>query len=164
LDFIFFSRFTVYSIYVIYLALLCPFQLEHGNNIRLSKEVADKSQQLRYIISFYRIIFPYVLLILIPFIFDNRQARGEDLQGLNLEELLQLEKKLEAGLRRVIDSKVCTRLLISYLYVTITCWALTYMCAPAHVLNLNIYRKRCKINLNGLHLYRISPFGLNFIE
>ncbi|XP_062165315.1 MADS-box protein JOINTLESS-like [Alnus glutinosa] len=55
-------------------------QLEHGNNIRLSKEVADKSQQLR-------------------------QARGEDLQGLNLEELLQLEKKLEAGLRRVIDSK-----------------------------------------------------------
>ncbi|XP_059461200.1 MADS-box protein SVP-like [Corylus avellana] len=55
-------------------------QLEHGNNIRLSKEVADKSQQLR-------------------------QARGEDLQGLNLDELQQLEKKLEAGLRRVLETK-----------------------------------------------------------
>nr|AKN56865.1 short vegetative phase protein [Betula platyphylla] len=55
-------------------------QLEHGNNIRLSKEVADKSQELR-------------------------QARGEDLQGLNLEELQQLEKKLEAGLRRVLETK-----------------------------------------------------------
>ncbi|KAE8057069.1 hypothetical protein FH972_013789 [Carpinus fangiana] len=66
-------------------------QLEHGNNIRLSKEVADKSQQLR-------------------------QARGEDLQALNLEELQKLEKKLEAGLRRVLETKVCARLLISFLY------------------------------------------------
>lgn len=63
------------------------------------------------------------LLILIPLItFDDRQARGEDLQGLNLEELQQLEKKLEAGLRRVLETKVCARLLISpagYIYIYI---------------------------------------------
>lgn len=33
--------------------------------------------------------------------------RGEDLQGMNIEELQQLEKSLEAGLSRVITKKVC---------------------------------------------------------
>lgn len=32
--------------------------------------------------------------------------RGEELQGLNIEELQQLEKALEAGLTRVIETKV----------------------------------------------------------
>lgn len=32
--------------------------------------------------------------------------RGEELQGLNIEELQQLEKSLEAGLTRVIETKV----------------------------------------------------------
>lgn len=32
--------------------------------------------------------------------------RGEDIQGLNLEELLKLEKRLEAGLSRVLKTKV----------------------------------------------------------
>lgn len=32
--------------------------------------------------------------------------RGEDIQGLNIEELMKLEKMLEAGLSRVIKSKV----------------------------------------------------------
>lgn len=36
-----------------------------------------------------------------------RQIRGEEIQGLNLEELQQLEKSLEAGLGRVIEKKVC---------------------------------------------------------
>lgn len=36
----------------------------------------------------------------------NRQMRGEDIQGLNIEELLKLEKMLEAGLSRVLKSKV----------------------------------------------------------
>nr|AHI85951.1 AGL24 [Carya cathayensis] len=54
-------------------------QLEN-NHIRLSKEVADKTHQLR-------------------------QTRGEDLEGLNLEELQQLEKMLEAGLSRVLETK-----------------------------------------------------------
>ncbi|XP_059631254.1 MADS-box protein JOINTLESS-like isoform X2 [Cornus florida] len=55
-------------------------QLEHENHLKLSMEDADKSHQLR-------------------------QMRGEDLQGLNLEELHQLEKMLEAGLSRVLDTK-----------------------------------------------------------
>ncbi|KAJ0087007.1 hypothetical protein Patl1_08655 [Pistacia atlantica] len=55
-------------------------QLENSNNIRLSKEVADKSHELR-------------------------QMRGEDLKGLNIEELQQLEKMLESGLGRVLETK-----------------------------------------------------------
>nr|CAN68106.1 hypothetical protein VITISV_009637 [Vitis vinifera] len=55
-------------------------QLENSNHVRLSKEIADKSHQLR-------------------------QMRGEDIQGLNIEELLKLEKMLEAGLSRVLKSK-----------------------------------------------------------
>lgn len=35
--------------------------------------------------------------------------RGEDLQGLNLDDLLKLEKVLEAGLTRVLESKVCAK-------------------------------------------------------
>uniref|UniRef100_A0A2N9FA66 K-box domain-containing protein n=1 Tax=Fagus sylvatica TaxID=28930 RepID=A0A2N9FA66_FAGSY len=55
-------------------------QLENGNYIRLSKEVTDKSNELR-------------------------QMRGEDLHGLNLEDLLKLEKMLETGLNRVLETK-----------------------------------------------------------
>ncbi|XP_054795060.1 MADS-box protein SVP-like isoform X2 [Prosopis cineraria] len=55
-------------------------QLENGNNCKLSKEVAERTQQLR-------------------------RMKGEDLQGLNLQELQQLEKLLEKGLGRVIDAK-----------------------------------------------------------
>ncbi|KAK9997756.1 hypothetical protein SO802_022442 [Lithocarpus litseifolius] len=55
-------------------------QLENGNHVRLSKEVADKTNQLR-------------------------QMRGEDLQGLNLDDILKLEKVLEAGLSHVLESK-----------------------------------------------------------
>ncbi|GAV61613.1 SRF-TF domain-containing protein/K-box domain-containing protein [Cephalotus follicularis] len=54
--------------------------IENSNYTTLNKEVADKSRQLR-------------------------QMRGEELQGLNIEELLQLEKSLEAGLSRVIEKK-----------------------------------------------------------
>ncbi|KAK9284975.1 hypothetical protein L1049_024157 [Liquidambar formosana] len=54
--------------------------VENSNYSRLSKEVAEKSHQLR-------------------------QMRGEDLQGLNIEELQQLEKSLETGLSRVIEKK-----------------------------------------------------------
>ncbi|KAL6997405.1 hypothetical protein U1Q18_007531 [Sarracenia purpurea var. burkii] len=56
-------------------------QLENNNNlVRLSNEVSDKTNQLR-------------------------QMRGEDLQGLNLSELQQLETILEAGLSRVLQTK-----------------------------------------------------------
>ncbi|CAH8337272.1 unnamed protein product [Eruca vesicaria subsp. sativa] len=54
--------------------------VENSDHARLSKEIADKSHQLR-------------------------QMRGEELQGLNIEELQQLEKALEAGLTRVIETK-----------------------------------------------------------
>ncbi|XVE55603.1 hypothetical protein DITRI_Ditri03aG0172100 [Diplodiscus trichospermus] len=62
-------------------------QLENSNQMRLSKEIADKTQQLR-------------------------QMRGEDLQRLNIEELQQLEKMLESGLTRVLETKVYTCCLI----------------------------------------------------
>nr|AGR42634.1 MADS1 [Rafflesia cantleyi] len=55
-------------------------QLEISNRVRLSKEVADKTRQLR-------------------------QMRGEDLNELNVEELQQLENLLEVGLQRVTDAK-----------------------------------------------------------
>lgn len=55
-------------------------QLENGNYARLSKEVADRSRQLR-------------------------NMRGEELQTLNIEELQQLEKSLETGLGRVVETK-----------------------------------------------------------
>ncbi|KAE8010520.1 hypothetical protein FH972_006887 [Carpinus fangiana] len=54
--------------------------VENSNYSRLSKEIAEKSHQLR-------------------------QMRGEELQGLNIEELQQLERSLEAGLSRVIEKK-----------------------------------------------------------
>ncbi|KAJ0041449.1 hypothetical protein Pint_27686 [Pistacia integerrima] len=56
-------------------------QLVESNNLaRLSKEIAEKTQQLR-------------------------NLRGEEIHGLNIEELQQLEKTLEVGLSRVIEKK-----------------------------------------------------------
>ncbi|CAL0331544.1 unnamed protein product [Lupinus luteus] len=54
--------------------------VENSNYTTLSKEVADKSHLLR-------------------------QMRGEDLHGLDIEELQQLERFLEVGLGRVIEKK-----------------------------------------------------------
>ncbi|XP_012573841.1 MADS-box protein SVP [Cicer arietinum] len=54
--------------------------VENINCSRLSKEIAEKSHQLR-------------------------QMRGEDLHGLNVEELQQLERSLEIGLERVMETK-----------------------------------------------------------
>ncbi|XP_039055554.1 MADS-box protein AGL24-like [Hibiscus syriacus] len=51
-----------------------------GLEMRLSKEFADKTLELR-------------------------QMRGEDLQGLNIDELQRLEKLLESGLARVLETK-----------------------------------------------------------
>nr|AAK21250.1 MADS-box transcription factor FBP13 [Petunia x hybrida] len=55
-------------------------QLENSLNMRLSKEIADKNRELR-------------------------QMRGEELEGLSLNELQKIEKKLEAGLTRVLQIK-----------------------------------------------------------
>ncbi|OIW10613.1 hypothetical protein TanjilG_15985 [Lupinus angustifolius] len=54
--------------------------VENSNYTRLRKEVAEKSHQLR-------------------------QMRGEDLHGLDIDELQQLERSLEDGLGRVIQKK-----------------------------------------------------------
>ncbi|XP_052196175.1 MADS-box protein SVP-like isoform X9 [Diospyros lotus] len=54
--------------------------VENRNYSRLSKEVAEKIHQLRHM-------------------------RGEQIQGLSIEELQQLERSLEAGLGRVIEKK-----------------------------------------------------------
>ncbi|KAK9286831.1 hypothetical protein L1049_015236 [Liquidambar formosana] len=55
-------------------------QLESNTYTALSKEVTDKTRELR-------------------------QMRGEELQGLNVEELKKLEELLEAGLSRVVETK-----------------------------------------------------------
>ncbi|KAL6297137.1 hypothetical protein ACE6H2_005279 [Prunus campanulata] len=55
-------------------------QLENENHIKLSKELEEKSRQLR-------------------------QMKGEDLEGLNLDELLKLEQLVEGSLGRVIETK-----------------------------------------------------------
>lgn len=54
--------------------------VENSEQSKLRKEMAEKSHQLR-------------------------QMRGEELQGLNIEELQQLEKSLETGLGRVVEKK-----------------------------------------------------------
>ncbi|XP_068637523.1 MADS-box protein JOINTLESS-like isoform X2 [Aristolochia californica] len=54
--------------------------LENAHYTRLTKEIAEKSHQLR-------------------------QLRGEELLGITIEELQQLEKTLEAGLSRVLERK-----------------------------------------------------------
>uniref|UniRef100_A0A1D1Z2W4 MADS-box protein SVP n=1 Tax=Anthurium amnicola TaxID=1678845 RepID=A0A1D1Z2W4_9ARAE len=55
-------------------------QLENCNHASLNKEITETRHQLR-------------------------QLRGEDIQGLTLEELQQLEKTLETGLCRVLERK-----------------------------------------------------------
>lgn len=40
-----------------------------------------------------------------------RQLKGEELQGLTIEELHKLEKSLETGLSRVLERKVCSSIL-----------------------------------------------------
>ncbi|KAL5787798.1 hypothetical protein ACOSP7_004747 [Xanthoceras sorbifolium] len=55
-------------------------ELVCNTNAMLSKEIAERTHELR-------------------------QMRGEELQGLNLEELKLLEKSLEGGLRCVIETE-----------------------------------------------------------
>nr|AAF66690.1 MADS-box transcription factor [Canavalia lineata] len=57
-----------------------PQNLQVEQCVDLSKEVAERNQQLR-------------------------QMKGEDFQGLNLDDLQQLEKTLETGLERVNETK-----------------------------------------------------------
>ncbi|KAG9129711.1 hypothetical protein Leryth_015413 [Lithospermum erythrorhizon] len=54
--------------------------VENSEQNKLSQEVAEKTSQLR-------------------------QMRGEELQGLTIEELHHLEKTLETGLTKVLDKK-----------------------------------------------------------
>uniref|UniRef100_A0A0D9WNA2 K-box domain-containing protein n=1 Tax=Leersia perrieri TaxID=77586 RepID=A0A0D9WNA2_9ORYZ len=56
------------------------FQLEHSKCSSLNEQLAEASLQLR-------------------------QMRGEELEGLSVEELQQMEKNLEAGLQRVLCTK-----------------------------------------------------------
>ncbi|KAK2977972.1 hypothetical protein RJ640_023510 [Escallonia rubra] len=55
-------------------------QLENHDHTGLHKEVAEKSQELR-------------------------RMRGEDLRGLSIQDLQKLEKVIEAGLNRVLETK-----------------------------------------------------------
>lgn len=56
-------------------------------------------------------IFPFKYFFFISLVQEgvfeiNRRLRGEELQGLSIEELQHLESSLEAGLNRVIEKKV----------------------------------------------------------
>ncbi|KAL9377659.1 hypothetical protein Peur_028994 [Populus x canadensis] len=55
-------------------------QLDGGVHAMLIKEIAEKNRELRHM-------------------------RGEDLQGLSLEELKKIEKSIEGSLRRVVEEK-----------------------------------------------------------
>ncbi|GER26190.1 K-box region and MADS-box transcription factor family protein [Striga asiatica] len=69
--------------------------VEDSNHARLSKEVAERTHQLRHMLpnnKMYNISM-------------SRRMRGEELQGLTIEELQKLEKSLEGGLSRVIEKK-----------------------------------------------------------
>ncbi|CAN1216177.1 MADS-box protein JOINTLESS [Linum perenne] len=55
-------------------------QVENSNFTRLSQEIAEKTRQLR-------------------------EMRGEEVQGLSIEQLQQVEKSLECGLKRVMKRK-----------------------------------------------------------
>nr|GMD91298.1 MADS-box protein SVP-like [Ipomoea batatas] len=55
-------------------------QQENSLQVRINKEISDKTRELR-------------------------QISGEDLEGLSLEELEELEQKLEIGLNRVSETK-----------------------------------------------------------
>ena len=37
----------------------------------------------------------------------NRKIKGEELHGMDIEELQKLEKVLEVGLSRVLETKAC---------------------------------------------------------
>nr|KYP70056.1 MADS-box protein JOINTLESS [Cajanus cajan] len=70
-------------------------QLEASNSAKLSKEIADRNQELSWL-------------------------KGDDLEGLGLNELQQLEKTLEMGLDRVVEFKVITNtleLLLSFVCI-----------------------------------------------
>lgn len=55
--------------------------------------------------------------------------RGEDLQGLNIEELQQLEKMLESGLGRVLETKVC---IYFYFYCKLSIYIYHDSCRCSH--------------------------------
>lgn len=81
----------------------------------LSKQVAEKSKLLRYWSSLDPVTVKYMhasyMCFQSFFHLYCRQMRGEDLQGLTLDELQKLEKTLEAGLSRVLERKVALHFL-----------------------------------------------------
>lgn len=79
--------------------------LEGGQHSRLSKKVAEESKSLRYGSLSHKelCIFCYIECNMH---YPKRQMRGEELQGLTVDELQQLEKSLDAGLHQVIEKKV----------------------------------------------------------
>ncbi|CAN7063317.1 unnamed protein product [Brassica oleracea var. botrytis] len=81
--------------------------VENSDHALLSKEIAGKSHRLRYpnICAFFKFLNNYHFLTACVYMIIYRQMRGEELQGLNIEELQQLEKALESGLTRVIETK-----------------------------------------------------------
>lgn len=85
----------------------------------MSQQVADESHLLRYIHLLieirprwksYLYIFPTDASSECFYYYQScllsRRFRGEDLDGLSFEDLQQLEKSLEVGLSRIIETKV----------------------------------------------------------
>ena len=53
----------------------------------------------------------------------NRKMKGEELQGLNIEELQKLEQLLKVGLSRVSYAKVCLSLLSLFVNIIMEQWS-----------------------------------------
>ena len=67
-----------------------------------------------------------------------RQMRGEELEGLSVEELRQMERKLEAGLHRVLSTKVGWLLMVFSNLALASClsWSFVYTCIFTQCMSL----------------------------
>lgn len=79
--------------------------------------------------------------------YSCRKLKGEDLQGVDLEELLKLERLIEDSLSRVIDTKVCIMnnfSLESHTYPSVNC----------EIMLLPLYKLKMIVGSNVRHSHK----------
>ena len=83
-----------------------------------------------------------------------RQMRGEDLQGLTLEELVHLERTIDIGLARVIERKVH----MIFIYITSLLYIVVIF---PFALSLSVVNMTIFFSLfNNAHLHALSKYSL----
>jgi len=101
--------------YIVTLFSLINFQVEQNRYTSLNEQLAEATHGLRLCFVPYWLCDSKNICLREkgPLKLTNdftvrycRQMRGEDLEGLSVEELHQMERKLEAGLHRVLSTKV----------------------------------------------------------